>query len=607
MNRRKWLDNWMAIWVLVLAVASPAAGRTIYVPGDFSSIQEAIDDANDTDQIEVAPGTYPESINFNGKAVRLYSSSGSAVTTIDANSIAGAYHVVQCVSGEDANTVLEGFTITGGYADGILLPDNRGGGMLNMSSSPTVSNCVFISNRAYGAAGGIYNNNSSPTLSYCDFNDNAAQFAGAMMNCKGSSPTLTNCNFSNNQALYAMGTGWPYGGGMYNVQSSPTLSKCTFQGNSSEAIGGGMYNYDTSLTLTNCSFSGNSSVETGGGMENHYSNPIVTDCNFTGNSAYFGGGIENYDTSLTLTNCIFSGNTSDWDGGAIDNQFRSNITISNCIFTGNSAVWNDGGAMNNDTSSPTITNCTFSGNSAYDWGGAVRNIYSSSPTLTNCTFTGNTATTGGGMFNHDSSNPTVTNCIFWDDTPDEIFNSNSSTTVTYSDIQGGWSGTGNIDEDPCFVDADGLDDIFGTEDDNLRLLSASPCVDKGDNTALPADTTDLDDDGNTTEPIPFDLAGNSRIVDGNSDGNPVVDMGAYEKAENSPPLACIAGGDRTVEAGSGCEARVTLDGLCSEDLDSTPGTNDDINNFDWYEQLDPCDPSSDVFLGSGELLDCNLP
>jgi hypothetical protein len=76
---------------------------------------------------------------------------------------------------------------------------------------------------------------------------------------------------------------------------------------------------------------------------------------------------------------------------------------------------------------------------------------------------------------------------------------------------------------------------------------------------------------------------------------------------NAAPVACIIGGDRTVEAGSGCEARVTLDGSCSSDADSTPGTNDDIEYFDWYEQIDPCDPNSDIFLGSGEVIECNLP
>ena len=76
---------------------------------------------------------------------------------------------------------------------------------------------------------------------------------------------------------------------------------------------------------------------------------------------------------------------------------------------------------------------------------------------------------------------------------------------------------------------------------------------------------------------------------------------------NIAPVACIVGGDQIVEADSKCEARVVLDGSCSSDEDSTAGTNDDINDFNWYEIIDPCDPNSDILLGSGEVIESNLP
>jgi len=119
------------------------------------------------------------------------------------------------------------------------------------------------------------------------------------------------------------------------------------------------------------------------------------------------------------------------------------------------------------------------------------------------------------MLNHESS-PMVTNCILWRNTPEQI---SGRAVITYSDIQGGWRGEGNINADPCFVDPDSND---------FHLLAGSPCIDAGENSSVPADIHDLDGDGNTTEPIPFDLDDNPRIVDGNSDGNSVVDMGAYE-------------------------------------------------------------------------------
>jgi hypothetical protein len=97
------------------------------------------------------------------------------------------------------------------------------------------------------------------------------------------------------------------------------------------------------------------------------------------------------------------------------------------------------------------------------------------------------------------------NCILWD-AGDEFRNNDGSTiAITYSDVQGGWQGTGNINTDPIFVDTDG------------RLSVGSPCIDAGDNGAVPAWIT-------------TDLEGNPRIADGDGDGDPKVDMGAYEGA-----------------------------------------------------------------------------
>jgi parallel beta-helix repeat protein len=392
------------------ALVSTAAVADIHYVNPGESIQAAIDAADPGDEIEVAPGTYTEAIDFIGKAIRLYSSGGPDVTTIDGD---GAYHVVQCIRGEDNGTILEGFTITGGEAKGSGY-DGDGGGMFNGYSSPTVTKCTFTGNTA------------------------------------------------------------EYGGGMCNITCSPTVTDCTFT-----------FNYAYS----------------GGGMHNYLnSSPTVTDCTFTGNNAnyYSGGGMFNFDSSSpTVTNCTFTNNNANSSGGGMHNYLNSSPTVTNCTFTGNIAI--DGGGMYNNTSFLTVTNCTFTSNTADD-GGGLHN-YNSGPTVTNCTFTGNTADTdGGGLHNYNSS-PTVTNCILWADSPDEIFDDNSSTTATYSDVQGGWIGTGNIDADPMFADADG------------RLLAFSPCLDAGNNAAVPPGvTTDLD--------------GNPRIQ------GVCVDMGAFESDLN---------------------------------------------------------------------------
>ena len=115
----------------VLIWACQAAEATIIYVSAGQSIQAAIEAATNGDEIVVAPGTYNEAINFLTRAVWLHSSGGPSVTTINGT---GHYHVVQCILGEGPDTILEGFTIRGGNANGTTDPAKRGGGMYNASS-----------------------------------------------------------------------------------------------------------------------------------------------------------------------------------------------------------------------------------------------------------------------------------------------------------------------------------------------------------------------------------------------------------------------------------------------------------------------------------------
>ncbi len=219
MDGRRVLSIWSAAFLVMSLVVGRACGRTIYVDsngsGDFESIQAAIEDANDADEIEVLPGMYDEVINFNGKAVRLYSEAGASVTIIDGT---GHYHVVQCVSGEGPGTVLEGFTVTGGSATDSY-PDDRGGGIYIAGSSPTVKNCAFRDNTA-------------------------SDDGGAMCNVQ-SSAMIANCTFSGNIA-------GDDGGAMYNEQCNATVINCTFTGNEAGDVGGGICSVDSNMTVANC-------------------------------------------------------------------------------------------------------------------------------------------------------------------------------------------------------------------------------------------------------------------------------------------------------------------------------------------------------------------
>jgi hypothetical protein len=337
-----------------------------------------------------------------------------------------SYHVVTD-SGTEATPVLDGFTITGGNANGTWSDrTERGGGMHIINGDPMLINCSFWRNSASVRGGGMFNdNNGNPMLTNCIFYGNLAEYGGGMGNWDGTIPTLTDCTFKANLAGDA-------GGGLcIDQHCSATLTRCTFIENSAERDGGGMFaNEECFITLTNCVF--------------------------TGNSAYRGGGLHNDESSTiaTLTSCKFSGNHAQRGGG----------------------IYNEGGC------SPTMTNCIFSGNAAEEAGGAMYN---------------------------DHGIQKLTNCVLWGDMPDEIYGTGRGPVITYSDIQGSWPGEGNIDADPCFVEAGYWDSNEVWVDGDYHLLPDSPCIDAGDPNYIAG-------------PNETDLDGRPRIIGGR------IDMGAYE-------------------------------------------------------------------------------
>ena len=245
----------------------------------------------------------------------------------DLNNGENAYHVV---TGNLAtsSTVLDGFTITGGNANG---PSSDyyhlGGGMLNNGGSPIVSNCLFRANRAASGGGGAHNRFSAdPKFLSCRFEANHSDAGGGGMHNYSVNPRVIACSFDSNDAIY--------GGGVYNQGSQPLMVDCLFLGNSAER-GGGLRNYAVSqATFINCRFLGNRALEAGGGVENR-------------------GGTHVY------TNCVFSGNISDTDGGAMSNDAYAKPTITNCTFSRNVTANRGGGLYQTHLSggSPKLRNC----------------------------------------------------------------------------------------------------------------------------------------------------------------------------------------------------------------------------------------------------------
>ena len=315
-----------------------------------------------------------------------------------------------------------------------------GGGMYNFYSSPTVTDCAFIGNRAkYGA--GMYNEyeGSNPVVTDCIFTRNIAEYeGGGMYNYDGSIPTVTGCTFTENKALNS------YGGGMFNQYSSPVVTECLFIGNEADQ-GGGMSNRQYSdPEISNCIFSENIATDEGGGMQNYFScNPTVNNCTFDKNEASYAGGMGNDNADPEIIDCIFSENIATTEAGGMQN-WDSNPEMRNCTFTGNSAEYSAG--MYNYDSNLILEKCSFIGNVADENGGGIYNQLSSCE-LTECNFTQNSADNGGGMYNSESSLH-VSGCTFDTNSADYgggMFNDfRPSSTITIPTIIQGCTFDSNV-------------------------------------------------------------------------------------------------------------------------------------------------------------------
>ena len=295
----------------------------------FKDLQNALSVSNATDQIWVAKGTYyptttsDRTLSFIMKnGVSIYGgflglSSETLITQRDwknnitilsgdigTTSVASdnSYHVVS--NNFQANpltntAILDGFSIVSGNANGTS-PHDSGGGMFNISASPTLNNIIFSGNVAALEGGAMLNNTaSSPKITRCTFKQNTASIGGGMSNKSSSSPILNSVSFLGNSATNN-------GGGMYNfTQITATLNSVIFLGNTADT-GGGMYNTSSSSpNINNCTFSGNKAIIDGGAMYNtgSTSNPKIKNSIFWGNS----NEITNFSSNPVITKTVIKG------------------------------------------------------------------------------------------------------------------------------------------------------------------------------------------------------------------------------------------------------------------------------------------------------------
>jgi parallel beta-helix repeat protein len=168
-------------------------------------------------------------------------------------------------------------------------------------------------------------------------------------------------------------------------------------------------------------------------------------------------------------------------GGGIYCEYRSFPTIKNNLIYKNTNVYYGGGILCRH-SSPVITGNTISGNEAGASGGGIYCEDHSIPAITGNTIVSNQANHGCGIYCNTSS-PTITNTILWHNQPEQIFIYSGYPVVTYSNIQGGWPGEGNINKVPRFIKPLKRD---------YRLQWKSPCIDTGNPDILDADGTRSD-------------------------------------------------------------------------------------------------------------------
>ena len=516
-----------ALFWLMFAASSPVLGGRIFVDIDavgvnngsswqnaYNHLRDAITASSSGDEIRVAQGLYRpdrgsgvtlgdrgatfrlvDNVTLSGgyagygepfpdaRNIAVYETvlsgdlAGNDAQTIDVcNLLSAASRSENCynvVTGTDCNetTVVDGFTITGGNANGSRDRDKYGGGVHD--GNLTLKNCCIVGNSAfYGGGVGCY--------------------GGGMIL---ESIVSGNCARS--------------GGGIYNVLK---VVGSTISGNCAiQYSGGGMSILSEAATVTDSRIDDNRASQNGGGLYIVSCNPMLTRCSLAGNSANVNGGGIYVDGGTSGGNpnfhqCSIVGNTAGGDGGGIHTYGYSLSKLDSCVLTGNSAGGKGGGICDASSRGSSLVNCTLAHNDAANRGGAV--CYNSYP----------------------AAERVLTNCILWYNSDSlgatrdysQICNMAGPFTVPirYCDIQG-WTGTmggsgtiGTISDEPLFADSDGADNVAGTEDDNFHLRELSKCIDAGDNSVV--------EEGSA------DLAGAARIIHG------IVDIGAYESKAGGP-------------------------------------------------------------------------
>ena len=397
----------------------------------YSTIQSAIDSAEDGDIIEVAEGTYRENISFNGKNVVVYAKDGPLATSIISKENTNT-SVVSFNQNESFGALLQGFTISNGkalYGGGILIANG---------ASPSITNCTINNCSAELSGGGVavMGNSTNPNISNVTINDNYAT-NGAGIAC------LENANIFLDTVSIYQNTSNDSGGGIYVFADATINSKnVTVKDNEAKNYGGGVYLNQTTTMLRDMIIKNNDAAYGCGLAMRANISTLIDRCRITSNK-------------------LFTNQSTENKGGGIYVWSSDSPEIRNTFITLNSAI-EGGGIYFYNVTTPLVHFSTLADNDAYSGEGKAIHVFSDQPDI--------------------SPIVNVRNSILWNGGNEIKGDSENMAMITWSDIaipqlqvSNNWLDyTGNISADPIF-----------SNDNNYQLNQGSPCKNKASSENAP--------------------------------------------------------------------------------------------------------------------------
>ncbi len=441
--------------------------------GEYATIQEAVDAADDGMTVYLCPGMYIEHVDLGGRSLDLRSTGSLQDTTIMGTS--GSASVVT-VTGTDTpgtpgSVTISGVALVGGVAtfgggvlcDGATLTLEEvaigvneaefGGGLYADGCTLTITDSLVTTNVAAVTGGGVYIRESDVVITGSVFEDNDAWEGGGVAIAQ-SAMTLSGNEIRGNTSsaddgethlvgtggggLWLQGTGevtdsvivaneaMRHGGGLYVLESPLDIHDNLFEENYTAVDGAGAYLNRGSASFHHNTLANNEAGDDAGGLRVFVGiGSRLTDNMFVGNTAEgAGGGLKVSHSSNIIARNVFWANVSDNVGGGIelDNEHSD---VVDCQFIGNRADRGGGihGAQNLEEY--LIQGCIFDSNHAEDCGGGLA-LDNAVPLvrLHDLTFTDNTTSVDGGglcvelvdLDDDDSTRPTshlwMTNSVF---------------------------------------------------------------------------------------------------------------------------------------------------------------------------------------------------